>query len=574
MGEIRSVTNHEPEVEIMRSKFSILATLSLVIVLSAAILPGIASAQTSMAQEIDALLDASFASDKPGAAAIVLKDGQVVYKSARGMANLELQVPLTSDMVFRIGSMTKQFTAAAIMLLVEEGTVAVTDEITKFLPDYPTQGTTITVEHLLTHTSGIRSYTDMPGWMETEIVNPMTVAELIDRFKNEPMDFRPGAEFRYNNSGYILLGAIIEEASGQTYAEFIQQRIFDPLHMNNSYYGDHAAIINNRVAGYDGPITEPQNAQYLDMSQPYAAGSLLSTVEDLGKWNTALFAGEVVDQESLARMTTEYELSDGSLAGYGYGLMPGDIRGHRTVEHGGGIFGFVTHGTYLPDDGVYVAVLCNSTGLNPNGAAVKIAALAAGDPFPEFKAITVGAEVLARYVGVYKVDEQSRRYVTVQEGQLYTKRTGGSSLAATPSSETAFFYETSPSHFEFVIDDQGGVTGMNMYQGGGKTADLAIKVDEEMPAEREVAAVDFAVYDDYVGEYELAPGFVMAITRDGDRLMGQATGQPEFELFPASETVFFLTVVEAEVSFKRNENGAVDGLVLNQGGVEMPGVRK
>lgn len=530
--------------------------------------------RTQLAKDIDALLDSNFAADKPGAAVIVLSGGKVIYTAARGMADLELQVPLTADMVFRIGSITKQFTAAAIMLLVEEGEISVTDEITHFFPDYPTQGASISVEHLLTHTSGIRSYTDMPGWMDTKIVTPMSVETLVDGFKNEPMDFQPGTEFRYNNSGYILLGGIIETVSGQTYAEFIQQRIFDPLQMDNSYYGEHAAIIPNRVAGYGGTIDEPKNARYLSMTQPYAAGSLLSTVADLGKWNTALFAGKVVSKESLISMTTNYKLSDGSFSGYGYGLVPDDLRGHKSVAHGGGIFGFVTHGMCLPDDDVYVAVLCNSTALNPSSTAIKIAAMAAGDPFPEFKEVAVGVEVLQRYVGVYKVDEQSRRFVTVKDGQLFTKRTGGPQLTAAPSSELAFFYETSLSHFEFVTDGQDNVTGMQMYQGGNKTAQWAAKVDEEMPAEKQVATIDFAVYDDYIGEFELAPGFLIAVTRDGDRLLAKATGQGEFELFPASETLFFLTVVDAELRFIRNANDEVNNIVLDQGGRKMPGVRK
>jgi hypothetical protein len=410
--------------------------------------------------------------------------------------------------------------------------------------------------------------------MDKKVVNPMTVKEIIDGFKNEPMDFEPDEQFRYNNSGYILLGAIIEKASGKSYAEFIQQRIFDPLEMTNSYYGEHAAVIKNRVPGYDGSIDQPVNAKYLSMTQPYAAGSLLSTVEDLGKWNTALFAGKVVSKESLARMITDYELSDGSLAGYGYGLTPGNIRGHKSVSHGGGIFGFMTHGVYLPEDDVYVAVLCNSTGVDPAPIGTKIAAMAAGDPFPTFKSVQVSTDVLARYVGVYKIDENTRRYVTLKDGQLYTLRTGSSKLAAIPSSETAFFYESNPSHFEFVVDDKGIVTGMKMYPLGNKTAELATKVDEEMPAEKVVAEIDVSIYDDYVGEFELSPSFAIIVRRKGDRLFAQATGQQEFEVFPSSETVFFLKVVEAELRFVRGGDGKINKIVLKQGGVETAGKRK
>lgn len=524
-------------------------------------------------KKIDALLDEAFPAELPGAAAVVLRGGEEVYRAAKGKANLELDVPLNAEMVFRLGSITKQFTAAAIMMLVEEGKVALDDEITKFLPDYPTQGTRITVRHLLNHTSGIRSYTGIPGWMQTRVVNDYSVSELINGFKDEPMDFKPGEEFRYNNSGYILLGAIIEKAAEKTYAEFIKERIFTPLKMTGSLYGEHDAIIQNRVPGYDGSKDQPRNAKYLSMTQPYAAGSLLSTVSDLGKWNTALFGGKVVNPESLKLMITDGKLNDGSSVGYGFGLVPGDLRGHKAVSHGGGIFGFATHGVYLPDDDIYVAVLANSTFMDPNRVAIKIAALAAGDPFPEFKAVEVNEKTLQQYVGVYKIDEQARRFVTLEDGKLFTKRTGGNRLEATPWSDTSFFYEQSPSHFEFVLEGD-EVTGMNMYQAGSTQPELAVKVDEEMPAERKVAKIDFALYDDYVGEYELGPGFSISVTRDGDRLLAQATGQPEFQLFPASDTDFFLKVVEAELSFVRDENKEVNQIVLKQGGAEMTGQRK
>ena len=170
----------------------------------------------SASARIDAIVTRAFAADQPGAAVIVVKDGQVVYRKAIGMASLELGVPLQPDMVFRLGSITKQFTAAAVMLLVEQGKIGLKDPIDKHLPGYPMQGHVITVEHLLTHTSGIQSYTDIPGWMPGRIVNEMTVQELVDGFKKEPMQFAPGEQYRYNNSGYVLLGAIVEKVSGKS----------------------------------------------------------------------------------------------------------------------------------------------------------------------------------------------------------------------------------------------------------------------------------------------------------------------------------------------------------------------
>jgi CubicO group peptidase (beta-lactamase class C family) len=524
--------------------------------------------------QIDRLLDRTFLAGQPGAAVIVVHGGQTVYQSARGKADLELNVPLSPNMVFRLGSITKQFTAAAVMMLREEGRLSLDDPLSKFLPDYPPAGAAVTVRQLLNHTSGIRSYTGMPEWMATRVAEDLAVDELIAGFSGEPLDFPPGTEYRYNNSGYVLLGAIIEKVSGLSYAEFIRQRIFTPLDMHNSYYGDHSSIIPNRAEGYDGSVDNPQNARYISMSQPYAAGSLLSTVGDLAKWNTALFGGQVVNEESLSLMTTASQLTDGTPIDYGFGLVPNDIRGHRSFAHGGGIFGFASYAAYLPDDDVYVAVLCNCSSATAGRTATQIAALAAGDPFPEFKAVELDEKILQRYTGVYRIDETGRRYVTLEDGQLYTQRSGGSRQAAIPYSETGFFYEVSPSHFEFLVDESGHVTGMNMYQAGSKQAELAARVDEELPAERPVAKIDFAICDDYVGEYRLAPGFTLTIRREGDRLFAQGTGQPSLEIFPASETTFFARQVAAEMTFQRDDRGNVTGLLLKQGGQQLTGKRK
>ncbi len=524
---------------------------------------------------IEAILATAYSTQAPGACVIVTRGDQVVYQGARGLADLELNVPLQSDMVFRVGSITKQFTAAAIMMLVEDGKLSLQDEITKFLPDYPTQNHKITVEHLLTHTSGIMSYTNIPGWMLTRVKQDLTVDQLIDGFKDKPMEFAPGEKYKYNNSGYVLLGAIIEKVSGQTYREFIDERIFKPLGMQQSYYGSHSLIIPKRARGYDGSPEQPQNAQYLSMTQPYSAGSLLSTVGDLARWNDALFSGKVVNQDSLAKMTTPYQLSDGSATGYGYGLGISDVRGHRAIAHGGGIFGFSTYGTYLPEHDIYVAVLSNSTSLlsNPRVVSKRIAALVAVDPYPSHTAIELPAERLKQYVGVYRIDEQTTRTVTVRNGRLYTQRTGSTRMEAFPHADDKFFYTHSLSYFEFVRDDQGQVIAMRMYPDGGKDAELATKTDE-MPVQRKIVRVDPNIYDDYEGEYEMAPGVVLTISRDGDRLMGHVTGQAKLQLLPTSETEFFVSEIDAELNFVRADDGSVNIVVMKRAGREVKGVRK
>ena len=316
----------------------------------AATLSGGAKAQAAAAVDIqpfESILTSAYVPDGPGAVALVAQGGEILFLGAAGMADLELGVPLAPDMVFEIGSITKQFTAAAIMMLAEEGKLSVADPITKQLSDYPAYGDSITIEHLLTHTSGIVSYTGIPGYMATKVMQDVTPADLIAVFRDLPVEFAPGARWVYNNSGYILLGAIIAAASGMPYAEFVQQRIFEPLGMQQAYYGSSSRIIPRRASGYDGGEDGVVNQRYLSFTQPYAAGSLMMTVEDWHRWSRALFGGDVVSAESLERMTTPFVLTNGDTTQYGYGLGVGDVRGHRTIRHGGGIFGFATDGMYL-----------------------------------------------------------------------------------------------------------------------------------------------------------------------------------------------------------------------------------
>jgi CubicO group peptidase (beta-lactamase class C family) len=426
------------------------------------------------------ILSSVYKADQPGAAALVAKGDEIVFLGAAGMADLELAVPLAPDMVFEIGSITKQFTAAAIMLLSEQGKLAVSDPMTKHLPSYPSYGQNITVEHLLTHTSGIVSYTGVPGYMASKVRNDVTVQQLIDVFKDLPVEFAPGERYAYNNSGYILLGAIVEAASGMRYEDFVRKRLFEPLGMKTAYYGCSTCIIPRRASGYDGGPNEFTNQRYLSFTQPYAAGSLMMTVSDLHRWSRALFGGKVVSEASLKRMTTPYVLKNGEPTGYGYGLSIASLRGRRAIRHGGGIFGFVTDALYLPDQDVFVAVFSNNAagGINPGLPASKLAALAVGDPFPEFTEVAVPEDVLRRYVGVYEISKGVTRTVTLRDGALYTQRTGGALTRTTAASPTRFFYRTSLSYFDFVIED-GRVTAMVAYQDGGSQGERAVKVPDK-----------------------------------------------------------------------------------------------
>ncbi|MGH8598969.1 MAG: serine hydrolase, partial [Gammaproteobacteria bacterium] len=316
------------------------------------------AAQSSLTAAIDEMLAKEFKANEPGAAAIVVKDGKVVFRKGYGMANLELGVAIEPDMIFRIGSVTKQFTAVATLMLAEQGKLSLTDEITKFLPDYPTQGRKITIEHLLTHTSGIVSYTGLPEW-RPQMRKDVTLDEMIAVFKDKPMEFAPGERWNYNNSGYVLLGAVIEKASGMKYADFVEKNIFAPLGMKRSFYDSTSRIIPRRAAGYSKGKDGYVNAEYLSMSWPHAAGSLISTVDDLALWDAALYTDKIVKQESLKRAWKAFPLNDGRPAKYGYGWGLSTMEGHPAIGHGGGINGFTCDALRLPDDRVYVAILTN-----------------------------------------------------------------------------------------------------------------------------------------------------------------------------------------------------------------------
>lgn len=548
---------------------------ALVAALAMSVTPPAALAQaTAAAGQYEKILSNTYKADQPGAAALVARGDEVVFLGAAGMADLELGVPLAADMVFEIGSITKQFTAAAIMLLAEEGKLAVSDPITRHLPSYPSYGNSITIEHLLTHTSGIVSYTGIPGYMAAKVRNDVTVQELIDVFKDLPVEFAPGERYSYNNSGYILLGAIVEAASGMSYEDFVRKRFFEPLGMRNAYYGCSTCIIPRRASGYDGEPEAYTNQQYLSFTQPYAAGSLMMTVDDLYRWSRALFGGKVVSAASLKRMTTPYVLKNGDSTSYAYGLAATNIRGRRAIRHGGGIFGFVTNALYLPEEDVFVAVFSNNAAgvIDPGLPASKLAAVAVGDPFTEFEAITLGEDVLRRYVGVYEINNNARRTVTLRDGALYTQRTGSGAIRAYPASPTRFFYRTSLSHFEFVVEGD-RVAAMVMYQDGSRQSERAVKISDEVPTVQTITLAP-SILERYVGVYELQPGFDLTITLTGNQLMAQATGQRSFRINPTAETQFVLDGVDARITFVLGADGKASSLTFHRGGRDMPGSRK
>lgn len=433
--------------------------------------------KNSLIETIDTLVQETFPVNEPGAAVIVVRDAEIMYRKGRGMANLELGVPIEPDMVFRLGSITKQFTAVAILMLAEQGKLALDDSITTFLSDYPTHDHLITVEHLLTHTSGIRSYTDMPEWLPLWRKD-YTVQELIDIFKYQPMQFAPGKRWAYNNSAYCLLGAIIEKVSGQTYEKFLQQRIFDFLGMKQSYYDSPLRIIPKRAAGYDKSPDGYINAEYLSMTQPYAAGALASTVDDLVLWDSALYTEQLLKQETLQRAFTSYRLIDGSSTAYGYGWAISAYEKHQLIEHGGGIHGFRTYAIRIPDDRVFVAVLSNNGGKSPELLAFKIAALAIGQPYQEPARVELSAQELTRYEGFYRINATAEWHITREDSRLFARFGQNPPTELIPFSSNEFFFEDNSLYHLTFLSDANGAVGALEIRGRSGIPDTAKKVDQ------------------------------------------------------------------------------------------------
>lgn len=395
---------------------------------------------------------------------LVSRDGKEIFSKGYGLANAEFDIPNTPNTKFRLGSVTKQFTAVSILLLQERGKLSVQDSVCKFFDTCPEAWKEVTVHHLLTHTGGLPNFTNFPDYTKTMMI-PTSMESLIARFKDKPLDFKPGEKWNYSNSGYVTLGYIVEKVAGESYESFVRKNVFDPLKMTNTGYDHHETILKNRATGYSLGKGLKVNSLPIDMTIPHGAGALYSTVEDLFLWNEALFSDKLLSAKSREAMMTPVK------NGYGYGIGMNEQLKRKTVSHSGGINGFSTILVRFPEEKITIVVLRNADygSPNPGKVALDLAAIVFGEKY-------------------------------------------------------------------------------------------------EIPRAQTEIKVESNVLNAYVGEYELTPAFKLTITNENGQLMAQATGQPKFELYPESETKFFLKVIEAGVTFVKNDKGEVTHLILHQGG--------
>ena len=432
----------------------------------ASLLVGVCLAQDNSSR-MDQVVQSYVVNKRFMGSVLVAQSDKVVFSKGYGSANLEWNVPDSPDTKFRLGSITKQFTAACVLLLEERGKLKITDPVKAYMPDAPAAWDKVTIFNLLTHTSGIPSFTGFPDYASTEAI-ATTPEKLVARFRDKPLEFQPGEKWNYSNSGYVLLGYLIEKISGESYSQFVQENIFTPLGMKDSGYDSTSAVITHRASGYTPNDKGLVNSGYIDMSIPLSAGALYSTTEDLLRWEQGLFGGKLLSATSLQKMTTPFKND------YAFGLGVHEANGHKLIEHGGGIEGFNTQLSYYPEDKLTVVVLSNQNTGATGDIASKLAALV---------------------------------------------------------------------HGEKVI----------------------------LAEERKEVAVSPAILQTYVGTYQLAPGFDIVMTLEGNQLMTQATGQPKFPVFSESDTKFFLKVVDAQLEFVKNDKGQVTDVILHQGGRDVKG---
>jgi len=413
-----------------------------------------------LSKSIDELITSRLNRISPGCAILISKNGQIFYQKAFGTANLELKVPAMPDMIFRIGSITKQFTAVSILQLVEQGKIYLNDSLQKYIKDFPPKGHTITIENLLTQTSGIPDYFNL----ELNLPNPFRIdisaKQIVDSIKIQQLAFTPSSKFEYSNSNYFLLGYIIEQVSGLSYADYLQKNIFDPTGLTNTYYDIPTKIIPNRANGYDKTDTSYSNADFISMAAFYSAGALMSNTGDLNKWNHALYNEKILKKETILKAHEPFKLLDGKLSEYGYGWFIRKIEESKTIEHGGSIFGFRAEEIFLPNEKIFVTGLfnCRQTNNDEQELCYDIVKLMLGKPL--IKEITLPDEIISRNVGTYKNDQYNQT-MTIQkggDGRLYCTLSNGTgtNMVLFAQNETLFLLpevKRIRTTLEFVVEN-------------------------------------------------------------------------------------------------------------------------
>lgn len=523
--------------------------------------------QADIARYADELLKHTYHTDRPGAVVLVARGDTVLFRAARGEADVDKHVPLRPDSVFRIGSVTKQFTAAGLLTLVDAGKVRLDDPLSKYVPDFP-GGDRITVLQLLNHTSGVKDYFRVSGYKEGS-GRDMTTAQMIDLFKNEKPDFAPGSKWAYSNSGYVLVGAIIEAASGMPWHVYLAKVLFEPLRMRHTGYGHDPKFAEQQVRGYSYKDKSIVPMFPWSMTQAHAAGALVSNVDDLLKWNRALHEGRVLKRATYAQMIAPAGTAAGA-EGYGFGLYIGTMRGRQELWHAGRIFGFISSLSYLPGPDITVVVLENDDIHEHEGfddaypLARRLAAMALGEPYPDMVAVAVDAAVLQAAEGVYRFDADVTRTLRVVDGKLTAQRDSGPRQVLTPIAADDFLYDDGFNRLKLERDAGGEIKRLRFFANGDGAGEVGIRTNEPLPAASAGMQLPRAALARLGGTYANNE-LTLTVYIDGEALKAQIAGQPPVSMRASSPTLFDVVETAASLEFSAGDAPAAEVTIRQNG---------
>lgn len=452
-----------------------ISLLTVLLVLAPILIPVEALAsEPSPGRSFEKYLEGVYLVGEPGAAVLVAKNGEILFRKAYGLANLELGVPVTPKSVFQIDSITKLFTATAILKLAEEGVVSLDDSMTRYLDGFPAGADEITLRDLLNHRSGLVNQAKLGKKWLPRVREDFSTQQLLDMFRDEPFDFAPGERTEYNNNNYVVLGAIIEAATGRGYARYLEEAIFAPLGLQHTHYGGQQKVIANRADGYVVSDEGWRNMPFLSMTHPYAAGAVVSNVDDLYTWYRALETGTLIAPATFDRVNHEGRHDDKETA-YRLGWFLGELQGAKTISQGGGSAGFASHLMAVPSEGVFVVILSNNPAKQPNPAYLssRLAGEAMGRSIDEPEEIALPASVLETYVGRYAFESGQVMEIVREDEALYLKTNGSGPIPLYAEGESVFFLKAVEAKIRFVIGGEGLAERLIFSQAG-----------RDIPAER------------------------------------------------------------------------------------------
>ena len=469
--------------------------------------PAVAAAQNGVVppptstEAVDKIFAGWNKPDVPGCALGVVKDGRTLYSAGYGMANIEHGVRNGANTVFHIASVSKQFTAFSIQLLAQDGKLSLDDDIRKYLPELHDFGTTITIRNLIHHTSGLRDQWNLlalAGWRLEDVITEADILNLL--WRQRELNFPPGQEELYSNTGYTLLGVIVKRVSGKSLREFAAERIFQPLKMQNTrFQDDYGFVVKNRASSYG---RQPDGSyKYIALSfSNVGATSLFTTIEDLARWDQNFYDASVGGQALLANMHVKGKLTSGKEINYASALVIGEYRGLKTVEHGGGDAAFRTVLLRFPEQHFSVITLCNAGDANPSVLARSVADIYLAkelapkiDPaqVPKPAEVKVNAKLLEAYVGAYELVPGFVLTITLEDGQLKSQATGQGKFPIFASSEKDFFVKAFDAQITFERPAAGPAPALVLHQGGRDTRASRITIVQPSAAQLNAYAGDY-----------------------------------------------------------------------------------